>query len=247
MFFEIFQSLSLTTGAGGLFDFGATLPLVAIQFLILMFVLNTILYNPLLTVMNERNEYVVSNLTKSAKLIAETKEIKGIVQKKFLPTSEKIIFGDPPNKIKEDTGDDRKLEKIKIDSIEKQQPSISEESILKENDSSDKIRSGQKTDLHKRLKISEATDISDQSNLLRAIYDRRKSRDRRSDYIRRSDFERRIKQFFDYTSPDRRTNNLRRKIEDRRFVENRRFENDRRLEGEGKTIKRSNQKFNLND
>ena len=45
MFFEIFQSLSLTTGAGGLFDFGATLPLVAIQFLILMFILNTILYN----------------------------------------------------------------------------------------------------------------------------------------------------------------------------------------------------------
>jgi F-type H+-transporting ATPase subunit b len=41
-----------------------------------MFILNTILYNPLLTVINERNEYVVSNLTKSAKLIAETKEIK---------------------------------------------------------------------------------------------------------------------------------------------------------------------------
>ena len=47
-----------------------------INFLILMFILNTILYNPLLTVINERNEYVVSNLTKSAKLIAETKEIK---------------------------------------------------------------------------------------------------------------------------------------------------------------------------
>ena len=50
MFFEIFQSLSLTTGAGGLFDFGATLPLVAIQFLILMFILNTnplILFSPL--------------------------------------------------------------------------------------------------------------------------------------------------------------------------------------------------------
>ena len=76
MFFEIFQSLSSTMGAGGLFDFGATLPLLAIQFLILMFVLNTILYNPLLTVMNERNEYIVSNLTKSAKLIAETNEIK---------------------------------------------------------------------------------------------------------------------------------------------------------------------------
>ena len=29
---------------GGLFDFGATLPLVAIEFLLLMFVLNLILY-----------------------------------------------------------------------------------------------------------------------------------------------------------------------------------------------------------
>merc|ERR1711885_37652 len=71
-------------GAGGLFDFGATLPLLAIQFLILMFVLNTILYNPLLTVMNERNEYIVSNLTKSAKLIAETTEIKTTYENEIL-------------------------------------------------------------------------------------------------------------------------------------------------------------------
>merc|ERR1711966_446569 len=66
------------------FDFGATLPLLAIQFLILMFVLNTILYNPLLTVMNERNEYIVSNLTKSAKLIAETTEIKTTYENEIL-------------------------------------------------------------------------------------------------------------------------------------------------------------------
>ena len=84
MSFEIFQSLSSTMGAGGLFDFGATLPLLAIQFLILMFVLNTILYNPLLTVMNERNEYIVSNLTKSAKLIAETTEIKTTYENEIL-------------------------------------------------------------------------------------------------------------------------------------------------------------------
>lgn len=84
MFFEIFQSLSSTMGAGGLFYFGATLPLLAIQFLILMFVLNTILYNPLLTVMNERNEYIVSNLTKSAKLIAETTEIKTTYENEIL-------------------------------------------------------------------------------------------------------------------------------------------------------------------
>ena len=84
MFFEIFQSLNSTSGAGGLFDFGATLPLLDIQFLILMFVLNTILSNPLLTVINERNEYIVSNLTKSAKLIAETNEIKNTYETEIL-------------------------------------------------------------------------------------------------------------------------------------------------------------------
>jgi len=84
MFFEIFQSLNSTIGAGGLFDFGATLPLLAIQFLILTFALNTILYTPLLTVINERNEYIVSNLTKSAKLIAETNEIKATYENEIL-------------------------------------------------------------------------------------------------------------------------------------------------------------------
>jgi F-type H+-transporting ATPase subunit b len=49
-----------------------------------MFVLNTILYNPLLTVINERNEYIVSNLTKSAKLIAETNEIKTTYENEIL-------------------------------------------------------------------------------------------------------------------------------------------------------------------
>jgi len=53
---QIFILLAEETGRGGLFDIGATLPLVAIQFLLLMFVLNLILYNPLYTLMNQRNE-----------------------------------------------------------------------------------------------------------------------------------------------------------------------------------------------
>ena len=32
--------------------------------------------------------------------VSETEEVKGIVQKKFLPTSNKIIFGDAPKKSK---------------------------------------------------------------------------------------------------------------------------------------------------
>ncbi|MEO1444742.1 MAG: F0F1 ATP synthase subunit B' [Cyanobacteria bacterium J06635_11] len=44
--------------AGGLFDLDATLPLMAIQFLILMAVLNAIFYKPLGQAIDERDAYV---------------------------------------------------------------------------------------------------------------------------------------------------------------------------------------------
>jgi len=37
-------------GRGGLFDFGATLPLLVIQFALLTLVLNIVLYNPILNI-----------------------------------------------------------------------------------------------------------------------------------------------------------------------------------------------------
>jgi len=80
MFNTFFGNFNSNIATGGLFDFNATLPFLALQFLILMFVLNNILYNPLINVITERNEYIVSNLTKAAKLIAETNEIKRIRQ-----------------------------------------------------------------------------------------------------------------------------------------------------------------------
>ena len=44
--FSLLTSSSEIIGPGGLFDINATLPLVAIQFLLLMVILNIILYNP---------------------------------------------------------------------------------------------------------------------------------------------------------------------------------------------------------
>ena len=52
--FSILISLSEIEGPGGLFDINATLPLVAIQFILLMVLLNIILYSPLLTIIEER-------------------------------------------------------------------------------------------------------------------------------------------------------------------------------------------------
>jgi F-type H+-transporting ATPase subunit b len=72
---QIFILLAEETQKGVLFDIGATLPLVAIQFLMLMFLLNILLYNPLLTLINERNEYVLDNLNKASEMTLAAKEL----------------------------------------------------------------------------------------------------------------------------------------------------------------------------
>lgn len=63
---------------GGLFDLDATLPLMAVQFLILMAVLNAIFYKPLGAAIDERDAYVretkgnaKERLAKAEKLAAE--------------------------------------------------------------------------------------------------------------------------------------------------------------------------------
>lgn len=66
---------SEVSGPGGLFDINATLPLVAIQFILLMIVLNIVLYTPLLTIIEERKEYILTNLGKASELLAEANKL----------------------------------------------------------------------------------------------------------------------------------------------------------------------------
>ena len=73
--FSMLISSSEVSGPGGLFDINATLPLVAIQFLLLMVVLNVILYNPLLTVIEERKEYILTNLSEASNVLAEANKL----------------------------------------------------------------------------------------------------------------------------------------------------------------------------
>ena len=72
---SIVISSSDISGPGGLFDFNATLPLVAIQFILLTLILNIILYSPLLTVMDERKEYILGNLSKASEILAEANDL----------------------------------------------------------------------------------------------------------------------------------------------------------------------------
>ena len=68
---SILISTSEVSGPGGLFDIDATLPLVAIQFLLLMVILNIILYSPLLIIIEERKEYILTNLGKASEILTE--------------------------------------------------------------------------------------------------------------------------------------------------------------------------------
>jgi F-type H+-transporting ATPase subunit b len=72
---SILISSSEMSGPGGLFDIDATLPLVAIQFILLMVILNIILYNPLLTIIEERKEYILNNLGKASEILSEANKL----------------------------------------------------------------------------------------------------------------------------------------------------------------------------
>jgi F-type H+-transporting ATPase subunit b len=72
---SILISSSEVSGPGGLFDFNATLPLIAIQFLLLTVLLNIILYSPLLTIIEERKEYILTNLGKASEILAQANKL----------------------------------------------------------------------------------------------------------------------------------------------------------------------------
>ncbi len=51
--------------SGGLFDFDATLPIMAVQILILVAVLNNIFFKPLTKAIDDRNDYVRTNIAEA--------------------------------------------------------------------------------------------------------------------------------------------------------------------------------------
>lgn len=61
--------------AGGLFDINATLPLMAVQFLILMAVLNVLFYKPLGQAIDERDAYVRGAKTSAEERLAKAEKL----------------------------------------------------------------------------------------------------------------------------------------------------------------------------
>merc|ERR1712050_514171 len=100
-------SLPAPAHAGGMFDFGLTLPFVAVTFLTMMAVLNALWYSPVTNEMEERNAKLLQTLseatdtlTKADEIqVADTEQIKEAREKAsaavaaYRETTEKAISG----------------------------------------------------------------------------------------------------------------------------------------------------------
>ena len=75
LFMSATQMLAMTEGAGGLFDFNATLPLMAIQFVLLTVVLTFIFYKPVSKVLDDRELYISGNLTQASEKLIKADEL----------------------------------------------------------------------------------------------------------------------------------------------------------------------------
>lgn len=67
--------LAMTEGAGGLFDFNATLPLMAMHVIVLMVVLTFIFYKPVSKVLDDREAYISGNLGQASEKLITADEL----------------------------------------------------------------------------------------------------------------------------------------------------------------------------
>jgi F-type H+-transporting ATPase subunit b len=67
-----------------MFDFDATAPLMAVQFLILMFLLNKVFYTPLSKVLDERADYIQSKEKDARQRLAQTKQLTQEYEKQLV-------------------------------------------------------------------------------------------------------------------------------------------------------------------
>ena len=69
------EAVEATEKSGGLFDLDATLPLMAIQFLILIAILNAIFYKPLGRAIDERDAYIRETKAGSEERLAKAEKL----------------------------------------------------------------------------------------------------------------------------------------------------------------------------
>jgi F-type H+-transporting ATPase subunit b len=67
--------IAIAEGSGGLFDFNATLPLMAIQFILLTVILTFVFYKPVAKVLEERETNISTNLSDASDKLLKAEEL----------------------------------------------------------------------------------------------------------------------------------------------------------------------------
>lgn len=83
---EAAESIEVAEKTGGLFDLDATLPLMAIQFLLLIAVLNVIFYKPLGEAIDERATYVRDGKAGASERLAKAERLAAEYEKSLADT-----------------------------------------------------------------------------------------------------------------------------------------------------------------
>jgi F-type H+-transporting ATPase subunit b len=74
-FMPFMHIIAVAEGAGGLFDFNATLPLMAIQFILLTVVLTFVFYKPVGKLLDERETSINKNLADASEKLIKADEL----------------------------------------------------------------------------------------------------------------------------------------------------------------------------
>ena len=69
------RMLAMSEGAGGLFDFNATLPLMALQFILLTVALTFIFYKPVAKILEDRETFISTNLAQASEKLVTADEL----------------------------------------------------------------------------------------------------------------------------------------------------------------------------
>jgi F-type H+-transporting ATPase subunit b len=102
------QLLVQSEGAGGLFDFNATMPLMALQFIILTIVLTFTFYKPITTVLDERESLIRTNVAEASETLSEADELykEYEVQLKTAKTEAQLIVAESEKEAKQIVADE---------------------------------------------------------------------------------------------------------------------------------------------
>ena len=68
-------SLLLVESEGGLFDFDATLPFMAIQIILLTVLLNIVFYGPITGILDQRSESIRTKLKEASEMLIKAEDL----------------------------------------------------------------------------------------------------------------------------------------------------------------------------